>query len=610
VSEQWQKVHIVNYTPTTRPMSKKRDVRVYENEDDEDQDDDDMPAWSFNQAVPAPRPTPSFPVAPKAEARSCKRPLTRVVAVTSKYADPGDDDDDDDFVDQSAWDSLPRGGGSSAPLPLLPNASGRKHQVPPSQLSSRKVANQPDVLMHVNPELIDSLSTYDKPERSAASPDTRHTHLFNRVHRAREKVQEAAASGRPPDSVDDSLMRDVVGTYLQDYRQHSDYKTSERVLPSLPSHHPPPPPAAAAAAPPSQPRPAAALPRMVPLPPPFVRGIIPKADIGDDDDDDDMEGDEDVDPYVRLAVSGWDDSQGANNDDDDEDNDQDDMASRMFVAPMRRVPDQANTQIIQTFSEYTGPSSATGQFTDNIRHVKGRERGVHMEIRDADELYPVVSETMIRPLANMAIERLAVERGVATPDPPVVSKAEIQDGLHAPNPALGERPCLRSVRCASWKMCLYLMQHMPERYKNARPFVCKEFYFGDRGAEVQAALREGRPLAEVQTPELVMCVMCHLKIVTKWYKKCHAGLVLEPPHILHSFQVTAGVPGGYPIDKCLMGDKVFCGIMAPFLRHVPNNYVWKSSSGVAVRDQATGRMVVREGPAIQCWLERDCMDFQ
>jgi hypothetical protein len=70
-----------------------------------------------------------------------------------------------------------------------------------------------------------------------------------------------------------------------------------------------------------------------------------------------------------------------------------------------------------------------------------------------------------------------------------------------------------------------------------------------------------------------------------------------------------GVPGGYPIDKCLMGDDTFLGVTAPYLRHVPDNYVWKSSSGVTERDPITGRMVVREGPVIQCWQERNCMDF-
>ena len=215
-----------------------------------------------------------------------------------------------------------------------------------------------------------------------------------------------------------------------------------------------------------------------------------------------------------------------------------------------------------------------------------------------------------RPIGKIAIQRIAVEKGLIIPDPPVVTKAEIQDGLQAPNTLIGERPCVKGVKCASWKMCLARMKDMPENTRGATPFVCKEFYFGDRGEEVRLAICEGRPLAEVQDPELILCVMCHFRIVTKWYKKYFSNLVLDPPHILHSFQVIAGAPGGYPVDKCLMGDREFKGIIAPFIRHVPDNYVWESSSGMTERDPATGRMVVREGPVIQRWLERSCMDFQ
>jgi len=58
-----------------------------------------------------------------------------------------------------------------------------------------------------------------------------------------------------------------------------------------------------------------------------------------------------------------------------------------------------------------------------------------------------------------------------------------------------------------------------------------------------------------------------------------------------------------------MGDDAFYGIIPPYLRHVPDNYVWESSAGVMERDHVTGRMVMKEGPVIQRWVERDCMDF-
>jgi len=602
-------------------MSKKRQVDEDPNNADNGHGpyEPSLPVWSFNRAVPAavtptasvrnagylpPLPSLSsvqYPVVVESDARCSKRKQVRF----SKADTNGDDDEDNDpeAMDR-AWGSLTHEEGSSAPLPVLPSATMTSNKTPAASYyqPNRKHVPQPVMLSLMSPDVVDALTTYDKPERSAASPETRHSNFVNRVHRAGDKVQEAAARGRQTEDVDDSLMRDAVGVYLNDYRRHADLKTSERVLP--PSRVP----ISTAGrvrgggeTPTTTNRGAVSQP---------ARTILSVADTGDDDEDDeehifnrDEDEDEDdipLDVHTRLAV-----------DLGDDDNDNDDAHSRMLVAPMRRIPNTADTQMIQTFSEYTGPSPASGQFTDNMRHVKGRERGVYMELRDLDEeIYPVVTERLARNQFNNAVQRIAVHRGYVVPDPPVVTKAEIQDGLHAPNTLLGERPCVRGVKCASWKMCLHRIKHMPETHKGAKPFVCKEFYFGDLGKEILDARRENRPLAEVQAPELIMCVMCHFKLVTKWYKRFLAGLVLEPPHILHSFQVSMGVPGGYPIDKCLMGDKSFMGMTAPFIRHVPDNYVWESSSGVTERDPVTGRMVVREGPVIQCWRERDCMDFQ
>jgi|WetSurMetagenome_2_1015567.scaffolds.fasta_scaffold00293_4 hypothetical protein len=525
------------------------------------------------------------------------------------------------------WDSLTQGDGSTTLLqPMTITSTLRKSSGTASTVShrpNRKVVQQPVMLSQMDPSVINAISTFDKPERSTASPDTRRNNLFNRIYRANDKVQEA--NGKPADKVDDSLMRDGVGMYLQEYRHHAEYKASERIIPPTATRIPAllqtntqqPDIVAKAAAALKANKEKQALSS-------FRIATADIGDEGDEDDDDaaDMDDEEDaepivLDPHTQLAL-------------DMEEEDRDDVASRMFVAPARRIPNPADTQTIKTFSEYTGPSPANSQFNDNIRHVKGRERGVYMEIRDNAEIYNVVSETMdrsfrfasplsigrpkclsSRPLANMELQRIAVTRGIVIPDPPKVSKAEVQDGLCAPNPSLGERPCVRGVRCASWKMCLQLMKDAPEHYKGAKPFVCKEFYFGDRGAEVQAAIAHGRPLAEVQSPELIMCVMCHLRIVTKWYKKFQAGLVLEPPHVLNSFQMDANVPGGYPDDACLLGDEHFYGIVGVFVRHVPGNYKWDSSSGNIERDQLTGRMVAREGPVVQRWLERsECLDFQ
>jgi hypothetical protein len=564
-------------------MSKKKRLERDEDEDedqdhyDDDEDDDEvMPTWSFNRTLP-------------------QQPPLRRLHVEDEVQDEGE-------AMGHVWDSLIRQDGSSVPLPVLPGRTVVTYTgVPPAAAAAgggpnRKLIQQPPMLSGMSPGIIDSLSTYDKPERSAAPAETRHNNFFNRVLRADDKVQEAAASGREPQSVDDSLMRDLVGTYLDEYRQHAEYKTSERKLPPLPSSF---------AGANGQRNAGTRVRGGGQAPGPAVP--IAMADTGyedEEDEEDDEEGGYDADigepdVHTQLMVDLGPEAEDA----------LDDAASRVLVAPMRRIPNTADTQTIKTFSEYTGPNPAAAQFNDNIRHVKGRERGVYMEIRDNTEIYPAVTERMARQLMNIAIQRVAVKRGLQVPDPPVVTKAEIQDALHAPNPLIGERPCVKGAKCASWKMCLRLMKREPELYKGAKPFVCKEFYFGDRGKEIKTALLENRPLAEVQAPELLLCVMCHLRVVTKWYKQFSAGLIMEPPHILHSWQVSVGAPGGYPVEKCLMGDKKFLGMSAPYLRHVPDNYAWESSSGVTERDHVTGRMVVREGPAIQCWRERTCMDF-
>jgi hypothetical protein len=339
-------------------------------------------------------------------------------------------------------------------------------------------------------ELLDALSTYDKKDRGAASPETRRDVMYKRVSRSNDKISGAA----PVEIVDDSLMHDEVGRMAQDYRQYTEYKGSERVFPADEG--------------------------------------APEMIMGDDDD---------ANPNPDGNVVPAD----------------DDAASRHLIVPSRRVPDQANSKRVMTFSEYTGATPATAQFYKNVRHLKGPEQGVYMEVREMEDIYETVSETLSTPLANQEISSIAVERGLSIPNLPKVSKAEIQDGLCEPNYDIGERPCVFGVRCASVLMCDALKKRFPDRYAHAKSFACKEFYFGNRGKEVREAIALGTPLNEIQKGDPIMCVLCHLAIVTRWYKEFDLGLQLNPPHILHAFRVCANVPGGYPVDKCLMGDRKF-----------------------------------------------------
>lgn len=202
---------------------------------------------------------------------------------------------------------------------------------------------------------------------------------------------------------------------------------------------------------------------------------------------------------------------------------------------------------------------------------------------------------------------------MSLPDLPTVSKAIIQDGLCSPDFELGERPCLYGRGCESYVMCVKAKHDNPERYAAVEPFACKEFYFGAKGEAIRMAMAEGIPLSEVQNPEPVMCVMCHLSVVTQFYKKYDLGLELDPVHILHSFQVLHSVPGEYPLVHMLMGDKTFKGIIAPYIRFCPDNYTWEPVAPVIVAsrlDPITKELVKERKASVQRWTERECLDFR
>ncbi len=212
-----------------------------------------------------------------------------------------------------------------------------------------------------------------------------------------------------------------------------------------------------------------------------------------------------------------------------------------------------------------------------------------------------------------------------------VTKAEIQDGLCAADPTLGERACVYGPKCISITMCQRYKELYPTHYAHAQPFVCKEFYFGTRGEvsfhlvvgclvvllmipsvrqAVRSAMANGRSLSELLNGTApVMCVLCHLSWVTQWHKTFDLELTKDPPHILHAFRVSAGVPGGYPGKKCFLGDPKFKGIIAPFPRFSLHNYIWEPAGGTAERDVIVGKMGMSDGTAINRWLERSEMDF-
>jgi len=281
------------------------------------------------------------------------------------------------------------------------------------------------------------------------------------------------------------------------------------------------------------------------------------------------------------------------------------------MVPGQSIPDLAPQKRVDTFGEYVSNNPAAKEFENNMRHIKGPEQNMFVEVRSEEAIYDHVETTLNLKLCNQYLTRYAIQHGMALPDFPIVTKAQIQDGLAEPDYEAGERPCVYGRECTGFKMAVACKAENPERYAAVEAWIPKEFYFGIKGDKIREAMANGTPLSDVQNPEPIMCVLCQLSIVTHFYKKFDLGLTQDPPHILHSFQVQANVPGEYPLEKMLMGNKEFAGIAAPYLRFVPDNYAWEPNPPVTVIeiDPYTREKHRVSRPSIQRWLERPCMDF-
>jgi len=421
---------------------------------------------------------------------------------------------------------------------------------------------------------LDVLSTYDKGHRSRADKDQRMDVIQSRIKRSRDKFN----SNNPPYTIedaanvmlDDSLMTDVVQTTARDYERHVQFKGSTRM-----------------------------------------------GTIGDDDDDDDddiiNDGDLDDEPVFI--------------DDDDEEGDNmqqqtpvppspgiTDLVAKTMIAPGRRHPETGIRPTINTFQEMVSKNNPRAKlFESNMNSVKGPEQNMFVEVRRDEHIYNHVTDTMGSSVKNQQFTRYAIKKNMKIPDPPIVTKAEIRDALHSPDYEIGERPCVYGAQCTSYKMGKALKAKRPERYANVEPFVCKEFYFGERGEEIAQAIANDIPLSEVHSPQHVMCVLCHLSLVKKYYTEYDLNLAKEPVHVLHAFQVIPNVPGEYPVEKLLMGDDEFKGIIAPFIRFVPDDYVWEPVMPTQFKEEYDPVAKIKRRvpkPAVQHWDERDCLDFR
>jgi hypothetical protein len=447
---------------------------------------------------------------------------------------------------------------------------------PPPQ--HRVVAQQKE---GIPPETIEKLSTFDKGDRSNATVSHRLSVFDSRVRRSKEKVQATPPIVLAQATVDDSLLVDAVGSTARDYERHAHYKGSTRAVSTTT---------------------------------PLSKRERPEEEEEDDEDDDD---EEDV---VNMEIDDGDIYL-------DGDEEAEEPIGKTLLVPLQAVPETGNRKTITTFSELVGPNPATKQFESNMRHVKGPEQHMFVEVRPQEVrryflrdfvqkhfrkvIYKHVTTTLNNPLHNQQLLRYAVKNGLTIPKLPIVSKATVQDGLCAPDFSIGERPCVYGVKCESFVLCIKAKKKYPEKYAGVEAFACKEFYFGVRGEKVREAIAQGLSLHEVLNPEPVMCVMCHLAIVSRFYKRYSLGLELDPPHILHSFEMIADVEGQYPSEMMLLGDDKFMGIIAPYLRFCPDNYAWNPRPPMTVEEEdpithITQRMT---RASIQCWTELPVLDF-
>jgi hypothetical protein len=504
----------------------------------------------------------------------------------------GDDDDDDDVpsffsapsrrqpqrvvIKEEEDDEMP----SFFATPAKTTTQRRVVAAPPAPATARRAPVPapffPASLQFENDEItpatIARLSTFDKGGKSRASVEQRLSVLDSRVRRSREKVISAI----PSTTVDDSLLIDAIGSTARDYERHAHYKGSTRVGPSSSAKRP----------------------------------------IVEEEEEEEQQDDEDLDTGGPMEIDDGD----IYMDDGDDDGDDDDgdessaICSKTMLVPapvMHAIPETGNVRTVTTFTELIGPSPAIKQFESNMRHVKGPEQHVFVEVRPQEALYAHVSTTLDAPMLNQQLMRYAVKNGLSVPKLPQVSKAMVQDGLHAPDFGIGERPCVYGTKCESFKMSYELKRADAEKYAGTEPFACKEFYFGVRGEKVREAIARGLPLNEVLNPDPVMCVMCHMAVVTRFYKRFDLGLELDPPHILHSFEMIPNVEGQYPRDVMLMGDDTFKGIIGPFVRFCPDNYEWYPIRNTVTEemDPITGLTHRMSRASIQCWTEMPVLDF-
>jgi len=445
-----------------------------------------------------------------------------------------------------------------------------------------------DIISMIDEEALDALSTFDKGHRSRAGKDDRLETIRSRIKRSEEKMNDEQKSiihggggGGATSSpnllfLDDSLLTDHVQRTARSYEKHVHMRNNSRFHTAEEEEDS------------GSPRP---------------------MECNSDNDCNDDGGRCDDNFYLEEE------------EEKEEEDDEglptinfSDHVAKTVIAPGSKYPETGDRPTINTFSEFISNNNPRmANFDKNMNVVKGQEQVTFVGVRKDEEIYRDVNDALDPSSSRRQFFEYTVRKGMKIPDLPEVTKAEIRDGLYGPDLEIGERPCVRDQQCTSYIESLKRKKQFPERYHYVEPFCCKEFYYGDKGAEISEAIARGTPLVEVQPRNRVFCVMCHFSIVKAKYTENDLGLNKFPIHVLHSFRMIANIPGQYPKVKMLMGDSKYNGIIAEFLRYCPDDYEWVPVNPTKFRtevDHMTGMMKKLAIMPVQHWDEGESLDFQ
>ena len=426
-------------------------------------------------------------------------------------------------------------------------------------------------------ELIETLSTFDKGEKSKATSDTRTDTLVTRLKRSHTKVdgKDADQLDVEHEEIDNRLLIDPVGRAVAVYEKHAQHTGQIADTGGLAEME-----------------------------------IDSEGASGEDasGDDDDVNSEEVADAvwasrqFADEEVGAGDSNVFMGDEDDDDENEiavlrADELGTeRQLLVPVGVEPDIVAAQKIRTFQEQAALDPKTAQFSRNMQFMRGREQAIFVEVDPDDKRYNHVTEVLSRDLGMKQLAAFSLEANRVIPDLPFISRAEIQAARFAADPAKGEKPCVNGVNCTSYLESMRRKRKDPSHYAGLDPFPCKEFYYGQQhGAAIREAVAAGMKPDAVQDAKRELCVMCNESLVTKLARKSELYVLEEDGlSVLHGYRVNVGALGEYHPDAMIVTDG-FCGVIGNFIRYDRSNYIWEPN---------------RKQGEVQGWTEGPALDFR